>query len=185
MYKDFKNYYSILEVGFGASEAEIKAAYRSMARNYHPDRHPEETERYTALFQEIMEAYDTLSDPMKKMDYDFRYRQIVLGEGPQYEYYTDDTPEDTTNYKHTYTRKVEGNFSFIRIFILALLAIQLYRAVSQTADVAPDTRYSPLSAPSAAMPLSGDAQNFMQHSNAADSALPERDSVLYPGVSLD
>lgn len=180
MYKDFKDYYSILEIGFQASEAEIKAAFRKLARNYHPDKHPDEMERYTALFQEITEAYETLSDPQKKMDYDFRYRQMVLGEGPQYEYYVDDTPEDTAAYKHTYTRRYEGNFPFFRLGIALFIAYQVFRSVTQTANIEPDRyeRRPLMNTPSAMPAMTEDMRELLRHSTKPETAPGSGDSVL-------
>lgn len=64
----YKDYYRILGVGRDASEDEIKKAYRRLARKYHPDvsREPNAKER----FQEVSEAYETLSDPEKRTAYD-------------------------------------------------------------------------------------------------------------------
>ena len=59
------DYYSILGVGRSASPEEIKAAYRKLAMQYHPDRGGDEKK-----FKEINEAYDVLSDPEKKISYD-------------------------------------------------------------------------------------------------------------------
>jgi len=63
-----RDYYEILGVGRNASEAEIKRAYRRLARQYHPDvnKSPEAEER----FKEINEAYEVLSDPEKRATYD-------------------------------------------------------------------------------------------------------------------
>jgi len=66
---DYKDYYKILGVDKNASEKEIKAAYRKLARQYHPDVNPGDR---TAgeRFKEINEAYQVLSDPEKRQKYD-------------------------------------------------------------------------------------------------------------------
>ena len=61
--------YATLGVGRGASQEEIKKAYRKLAREYHPDRNPGD-EQAEARFKEIQHAYDVLSDPQKKQEYD-------------------------------------------------------------------------------------------------------------------
>jgi len=66
---DFIDYYKILEIPKTASEANIKSAYRKLARKYHPDVNPgnKEAER---KFKEINEANEVLSDPEKRKKYD-------------------------------------------------------------------------------------------------------------------
>lgn len=61
-----KNYYAILGVTPDSSDAEIKSAYRTLARRYHPDVNPSGTQR----FKDITEAYDVLSNPQKRHQYD-------------------------------------------------------------------------------------------------------------------
>lgn len=63
-----RDYYEVLGLQKGASEAEIKKAYRQMAKKYHPDVNKEADAE--AKFKEINEAYEVLSDPQKKANYD-------------------------------------------------------------------------------------------------------------------
>lgn len=65
---EFKDYYKILGVDESASAQELKAAYRRLARKYHPDvsKEPDTDER----FKEIGEAYEVLKDPDKRAEYD-------------------------------------------------------------------------------------------------------------------
>jgi molecular chaperone DnaJ len=63
------DYYKVLGVGKNASEAEIKKAYRKLARQYHPDRNAGD-KRAEERFKEISQAHDVLSDPDKRKQYD-------------------------------------------------------------------------------------------------------------------
>ena len=64
-----RDYYEVLGIQKGADENEIKKAYRSLAKKYHPDLHPGDKEA-EANFKEVNEAYDVLSDPDKRAKYD-------------------------------------------------------------------------------------------------------------------
>lgn len=64
-----KDYYDILSVKRKATPDEIKRAYRKLAKQYHPDRNPND-KGAEARFKEVQEAYDTLSDPKKRQRYD-------------------------------------------------------------------------------------------------------------------
>jgi curved DNA-binding protein len=66
---DFKDYYAILGVSKNSSEADIKKAFRRLARKYHPDLNPGNKEA-EAKFKEINEAYEILSDVDKRSKYD-------------------------------------------------------------------------------------------------------------------
>ena len=64
-----RDYYEVLGIQKGASEDEIKKAYRKMAKMYHPDLHPDDPEA-AEKFKEVNEANDVLSDPQKRQRYD-------------------------------------------------------------------------------------------------------------------
>src|SRR5215204_2043225 len=66
---DFKDYYQTLGVAKGASDKEIKQAYRKLARRYHPDVNPGD-KAAEAKFKEINEANEVLGDPVKRKKYD-------------------------------------------------------------------------------------------------------------------
>ena len=65
----YKDYYKILGVARTASEKDIKSAYRRLARKYHPDVNPGD-KNAEERFKEISEAYEVLSDPHKRSQYD-------------------------------------------------------------------------------------------------------------------
>ena len=79
---DKKDYYEVLGLSKGASDEEIKRAFRKLAKQYHPDvnKEPGAEEK----FKEIGEAYAILSDPQKKAQYDqFGHSAFANGAGGQ------------------------------------------------------------------------------------------------------
>jgi molecular chaperone DnaJ len=67
--KATRNLYEVLGVAKGASQEEIKKAYRTLARQYHPDKNPGDTAA-EERFKEVQAAYDVLSDAEKRKQYD-------------------------------------------------------------------------------------------------------------------
>ncbi len=72
---EFKDYYKVMGVARDATEAQIKQAYRKLARKYHPDVSKEKDAE--ARFKDVGEAYEVLKSPEKRAAYD------QLGQGPR------------------------------------------------------------------------------------------------------
>jgi len=72
---EFKDYYKVMGVARDATDAQIKQAYRKLARKYHPDVSKEKDAE--ARFKELGEAYEVLKTPEKRAAYD------QLGQGPR------------------------------------------------------------------------------------------------------
>ena len=73
-----KNYYEILGVSKDASEEEIKAAYKKLVKQYHPDLHPND-KLCAEKFKEINEANEVLSDKQKRAAYDYEQAHPGMG----------------------------------------------------------------------------------------------------------
>lgn len=69
MAENKRDYYEVLGINKGASDDEIKKAYRKLAKQYHPDMNPGDKDA-EAKFKEVNEAYAVLSDPDKRAKYD-------------------------------------------------------------------------------------------------------------------
>ena len=72
-----KNFYAVLRIAPSSTVEDIKAAYRELAKKFHPDRGGD-----PRMFCDIQEAYDVLSDEKLRSSYDERMRRIPFGGRP-------------------------------------------------------------------------------------------------------
>jgi curved DNA-binding protein CbpA len=73
-----KNPYFVLGVEKNSSQTEIKKAYQKLARKYHPDKNIGDETRVALLFQEVKTAYEILSNPVKRSEYDESERNTLV-----------------------------------------------------------------------------------------------------------
>ncbi len=84
MAENKRDYYEVLGVSKSATEADLKKAYRSLAKKYHPDMNPGDKEA-EEKFKEVNEAYEILSDSEKRQQYDqFGHAAFSQGAGGGY-----------------------------------------------------------------------------------------------------
>src|SRR3954469_128218 len=79
-----QDYYDLLGLQRGADEAAIKAAYRRLAKECHPDRH-NGCSQQEARFKAVSEAYDVLKDPQKRAAYDRFGKAAFQNGGPSHD----------------------------------------------------------------------------------------------------
>lgn len=114
------NYYDILEVGYDASQDDVKLAYRRLAKMYHPDVNANDTEK-AEMFKLISEAYQVLSDADKKAAYDLRlllgvHEEYTSSENNNYFY---DTRSRTFRYRY-YRKREPITYSYSRQTYIAV-----------------------------------------------------------------
>lgn len=108
-----KNYYEILGVTPDSDEAEIKASYRRLARKYHPDVNPDKED----LFKAITEAYEVLSNKMKRAQYDtlngfFKSQKTnTSSQKAEQEYKFNSSEDPINNKKNSEEEKLKNRFS--------------------------------------------------------------------------
>jgi hypothetical protein len=117
---DLKNYYKILNVDILATQSDIKKSYRSLAKQYHPDKNPENPDS-EIIFQDIREAYDVLSDPVERTKYDKNFKYFVSGKKSTKK---KENPVPTYNSKAIWIKT--GTILSILCILISLLLISQY-----------------------------------------------------------
>ena len=98
------DYYEILGVSRDASQEDIKKSFRKLALKYHPDRNPDNVEKSTERFKQIIAAYEVLGNEEKRRMYD-----QSLGEEVDPQSSARDESEDIYNYNHAGTDDTFGS----------------------------------------------------------------------------
>ena len=99
-----KNLYDILGVEPTATAAEIKAAYRKLARKYHPDMQKEKSKEAEEKFKEVAAAYEILGDKEKRKGYDAFLQQEQRADMSSGQTEPEDRPEEDFVYEKKKTR---------------------------------------------------------------------------------
>lgn len=143
------SYYELLGLEKGASEDEIKKAYRRKALELHPDRNYGDVDRATTLFAEIQSAYEILSDPQERAWYDSHEDAILHGHDasttdPASSDYERNvgltTADDITRLISSFNGKVEftdapsGFFGFLHETFTQLAREETHAAMDQDLD---------------------------------------------------
>jgi DnaJ-class molecular chaperone len=100
-----KDYYKILEIPFTASNDVIKKAYRTLSKKYHPDINPAGMEQ----FKNINEANNTLSNPIKRSEYNSKYLQHFKTAQTNANTYNTGTKKPSTQHKTSNVKKNTQN----------------------------------------------------------------------------
>ena len=107
-----RDYYEVLGVGKNASAADIKRAYRKLAKKYHPDTNPN-NKHAEERFKEVSEAYDVLSDEEKRKMYDqFGHAAFTEGGTGNYGFHQD----AGNGYREFHFHSGDGNVNMDDIF---------------------------------------------------------------------
>ncbi len=77
-----KSYFAILGITSGATQEEVRSAYRRLAKEFHPDHYP----GGSGLFREIQEAYSVLGDTQRRLQYERSLKQASAGTSQKYNY---------------------------------------------------------------------------------------------------
>ncbi len=105
---NFIDYYKVLEIPSSATAKEIKKAYRKLARKYHPDLNPNDSEA-ELRFKQVNEAHEVLSDPEKRKKYDQYGKDWMHAE--EFEKARESRQSGRGQGQYTYSSGGDGDFS--------------------------------------------------------------------------
>lgn len=112
---EYKDYYKILGVDKGASNDDIKKAYRNLAKKYHPDLNPDD-DKAQDKFKDINEAYEVLGDEQKRKKYDTFGSGYNFTNGQNFDPSHFGFENFGNGHRYTYTTGGEGFSDFFNMF---------------------------------------------------------------------
>ena len=117
-------YYDILEISENASDEVIKMAYKALVKKYHPDTFKGDKAFAEEKTKEINEAYDVLSDPIKRQEYDLFLKQQKETQGEKEEDTAQEFKKETTEINK------KRSFKYGKIILLIIAIISVVAIVS-------------------------------------------------------
>ena len=113
--EQFKDYYAILGISWFATNTQIRAAYLKRCKEWHPDKNPGVDT--TKKMQDINEAKSILIDPIKRVDYDYKYNSFKTEpENQQNKTYTN---QSNDNYKQERTKRNKQRYEELKIRVVS------------------------------------------------------------------
>lgn len=126
------NYYKILKIENKATEDEIKKAFRKLAKIYHPDKN-NGSAASEQNFKIILNAYETLSNKEKKIEYDIKYKEELHSNQTQNKQAT-----NRQEYKTQNTEKPFFNYNLMFFIVVVIIIWLLKRNETTTGNVNAD-----------------------------------------------
>jgi hypothetical protein len=122
---EYRNHYEVLDVDPKASASQIKKAYRRLARKYHPDLNPQRPRTSEDRFKRLQHAYDILSDPISRQQYDEALSYSSSTATEDHLQYEDVSPnwyyEEESNWKYFFTELNWRRKAAIACWLLCVL----------------------------------------------------------------
>ncbi len=150
---DLPDYYKVLNLDFGATNHEIKSSFRILAKKYHPDKNNGNSES-EAIFKMILVAYETLSDPKLRFQYDAHYMSQKRSQ------ISNSKSDNTETKRDNKVFQLSDFISLIRItifgvFVFSLLYTNMCESNTSTGNLKADKQ---LKEESGARPETGEIQ---------------------------
>lgn len=173
------NYYEILGISSKANVTEIRKAYRELSKRYHPDTTELPKAIATAKFQQLNEAYATLTNPQKRLIYEQKQRSYYsdreFQKPPSYN-------EETYRNNSAYLDPIDRPLSAGEIFVLFVMGVTLIGCLILAIAIGltrPDVNLGPISPPGS---TAADYKNFysIKTEKNAENLEPEINTLSNP-----